>query len=117
MMKSSSTETRASKRSGMLWLVAVLLLVLGWLFLDSFKPGEAVFANDGPLGAQVSDIYKMPGAFFGIWVLVNSIVSDSDLSSGIVPIIPYFVFFELGILSRYVPGVKEVAKRMVKYSP
>jgi hypothetical protein len=51
----------------MLWLVAVLLLVLGWLFLDSFKPGEAVFANDGPLGAQVSDIYKMPGAFFGIW--------------------------------------------------
>src|SRR6185503_10021154 len=32
-----------------------------------FKPGEAVFANDGPLGAQVSDIYKMPGAFFGIW--------------------------------------------------
>jgi hypothetical protein len=52
------------------------------------------------------------GALVGIWVLVNMAVTDSDLVSILVPCLPYFAFFELGVLSRYLPGVKEMAKRM-----
>lgn len=67
MNKPSLSGSSPSKRGGTLALLAVLVVVLGWLFSASFRPGQAVFANDGPLGAQVSEIYKMPGAFSGIW--------------------------------------------------
>ncbi len=45
----------------------VLALVLAVLFKDAFKADLAHFANDGPLGAQASRLYDLPGAFFGIW--------------------------------------------------
>jgi hypothetical protein len=51
------------------------------------------------------------GVFFAIWVMVNAI-AGSDLASVLVQCLPYAIFFELGILSRYVPGVRDVAKRI-----
>lgn len=48
----------------------------------------------------------------GIWVLVSSIVSDDDVIRAAVGSLPFFVIYELGVLSRYVPGVKSVAKRL-----
>ena len=50
-------------RRSSIWLT----LLLSLMFSSSFKAGQAHFANDGPLGAQASRIYNMPGAFFGIW--------------------------------------------------
>lgn len=50
-------------------------------------------------------------AFLGIWVLVNTIVTEFDLVSIIVPCIPYFICFECGVLSRYLPGVKTAARK------
>lgn len=64
-MSNSLSNTR---KPGRLFLLFVLLLVvLGFLFASSLKPGQALFNNDGPLGAQVSQIYRLPGAFLGIW--------------------------------------------------
>lgn len=50
------------------WLLAVLLLAAFLLlFAPGFWPGQVHFANDGPLGQQVSPVYDMPAGFFGIW--------------------------------------------------
>lgn len=43
-------------------IIAILLL-----FRDSFDSARALFANDGPLGALVTQSLKMPDAFGGIW--------------------------------------------------
>lgn len=48
-------------------LLVALLIPLAFLFSGSFKADQAHFANDGPLGAQASRLYKLPSAFFGIW--------------------------------------------------
>jgi hypothetical protein len=50
--------------------------------------------------------------FFGIWVVVCVYIYDDGLGSVFIQYLPYFVFYELGILSRYVPGVKTFAKRL-----
>ena len=56
-----------SNRRYLIWLLLVLGIQLAFLFSGSFKADQAHFANDGPLGAQASRIYSLPGAFFGIW--------------------------------------------------
>jgi len=48
----------------------------------------------------------------GLWVLVSGIVSDDDPARVALSSLPYLIFFELGVLSRYVPGLKSVAKRL-----
>ena len=52
---------------GALILALVLSIVLAVLFHKSFVPGQALFSNDGPLGAILSRPLTMPDAFFGIW--------------------------------------------------
>ena len=61
--------------------------------------------------AMVTVQSVLGGVFFGIWVMVNAI-AGSDLTGVLVQCLPYIVFFELGILSRYIPGVRDVAKRI-----
>ncbi len=51
----------------LLLLVVFLGATLCFLFHRSFVPGQALFSNDGPLGAILSRPIDMPGAFFGIW--------------------------------------------------
>ncbi|PYI83857.1 MAG: hypothetical protein DME26_14355, partial [Verrucomicrobia bacterium] len=63
----SSPPSYGGSTRGLLVLFACLVVVLFVLFSSSFKPEQALFANDGPLGAQASAIYKLPTAFFGIW--------------------------------------------------
>ena len=68
-MKTGPSRPRdaSRSRSGLWVLFLHLVLILGFSFAASSNPSQALFANDGPLGAQVSDIYKMPGAFHSIW--------------------------------------------------
>jgi hypothetical protein len=69
-MKSAASLSSASPPNSVRWLPWLLLalaVVLAFMFSGSFKPDQAHFANDGPLGAQASRIYDMPGAFLGIW--------------------------------------------------
>ena len=50
--------------------------------------------------------------FFGIWVAVGVFVYEETTMSVVGACVPYAIFFELGILSRYVPGVKSIARRL-----
>lgn len=51
----------------LLLLVVILGGVLAVLFHKSLMSDQALFSNDGPLGAQLSRPLAMPGSFFGIW--------------------------------------------------
>lgn len=54
------------------WFVLVLLfVVLGLLFIKSLSPGYVHFSNDGPLGASMAEQFRMPGAFTGLWTPLN----------------------------------------------
>lgn len=50
-----------------LWGLIPVTVLLALLFASSFKPGAALFSNDGPLGGMSADFGKMPGLFFGLW--------------------------------------------------
>jgi hypothetical protein len=59
-------------RAGGLWiLLLVLVSVLGALFWRSFDPAWVQFANDGPLGAMMSERAQLPEAFTGSWGDLN----------------------------------------------
>lgn len=54
------------------WFVlALLLVVLGALFVRSLSPDFVHFSNDGPLGAAVAEQFHVPGAFTGVWQTLN----------------------------------------------
>jgi len=67
MNPSISPASRPQNHRYIIWLLLILGIQLAVLFSGSFKADQAHFANDGPLGAQASRIYSLPGAFFGIW--------------------------------------------------
>lgn len=52
-------------------LVAILGLVLAFLFRDSFDSKLALFANDGPFGLVASRVNSMPEGFLRIWLDLN----------------------------------------------
>lgn len=60
-----------SSRRGVLLLAALLFVIVGFLFRDSFRPEMAAFANDGPLGAMAAACFQLPGAWKGIWADLN----------------------------------------------
>ncbi len=45
-----------------------LAAILSFLFRDSLRPEEALFANDGPLGVLRSAAMKMPSVITGFWM-------------------------------------------------
>lgn len=57
--------------SGLLPLVVLLVVVLAFLFRDSFRPGMALFANDGPLGLVASKMNAMPDGWRKVWLDLN----------------------------------------------
>lgn len=63
-MKSNHSN---SPRGSWLWVVVPLFAVLGIFFFRSVVPGQVLFANDGPLGASVAKMYRLPAGFFGAW--------------------------------------------------
>jgi len=52
-------------------ILLCLLLCLGYLFRDGWRPGRTVFSNDGPLGAISAECAAAPGGFFGYWQDLN----------------------------------------------
>jgi hypothetical protein len=69
MNTGDGSRSPASARSG-LWLLLLfvsLTVVLAVLFWRSFDFRQALFANDGPYGVLMSNLYKMPDGFFGVW--------------------------------------------------
>ncbi|MEO8426896.1 MAG: hypothetical protein ABI651_07275 [Verrucomicrobiota bacterium] len=53
------------------WMLLCSAGVLAVLFYKSFDPAQALFANDGPLGANKAAAMALPEAFKGIWHDLN----------------------------------------------
>lgn len=51
------------------------------------------------------------GIFFGIWAFVNMFMFGDPTGVAVMHIGPYAVFYVLGVLSRYLPGVSSFARR------
>ena len=45
------------------------------------------------------------------WALLNMLLFDAEALQAIAGGLPYFVAYELGVLSRYLPGLRAAAKR------
>jgi hypothetical protein len=59
----------ALRQLGLIFLC--LLVCLGFLFRDGWRPGRTVFSNDGPLGAISSSCAAPLPNFFGYWQDLN----------------------------------------------
>ncbi len=65
--KGASPVLTPSRREGSWLALVALTLILALLFRASFKPGQTLFANDGPLAALQAEPLKLPDGFTGIW--------------------------------------------------
>src|SRR5438105_68532 len=65
---SVSKSKSGTSKLGILLLVLCLMGILAFLFRDILKPGEVLFANDGPLGVLKSNALKIPDALTGFWM-------------------------------------------------
>ncbi|MCC7373072.1 MAG: hypothetical protein IT581_00340 [Verrucomicrobiales bacterium] len=80
----------------MLPLLGVLVVVVGFLFRDSFRSEMALFANDSPLGAVSSDCLRLPAGFWGVWADLNWL----GINGGSTPVdLTSVLFLLLGPLS------------------
>src|SRR5262245_46134710 len=94
--------------SGIRILLGVLLLVVGFLFRDSFDPNLATFANDGPLGVVYANCNRLPAAWSGVWADLNWV----GLNGGSTPFdLTSFLAWALGPLGfiKFYPGITIVA--------
>src|SRR5260370_40011951 len=65
--KDAAPVLTPSRRNG-IWLALIALtLILAFLFRASFKPGQTLFSNDGPLAALQAEPLKLPEGFTGAW--------------------------------------------------
>lgn len=47
-----------------------------------------------------------------VYVVVIIYAMDGDPVQAIATVVPYLICYELGIFSRYIPGVRDAAKRL-----
>lgn len=67
--------------------------------------------------AHITVQCALAAVFFGIWIIVGSLMYQESLPQLVIGCMPYFAMYVLGVLSRYVPGVKSVAKRLKSAMP
>lgn len=60
-------SSRVARAGGLGFFLMVLGGVLAVLFWRSFNPAWVQFANDGPLGAMMSERSQLPATFTGRW--------------------------------------------------
>ena len=89
----------------------------------SAKSGATTSAKSGSRSASNTSVANvtvqcaLAAVFFGIWIVVGSLMYQEGIPQLVFGCIPYFGMFVLGVLSRYVPGVKGVAKRLKSAMP
>ena len=67
-MSSNTDNGRVINAKGLFAAAFSLIVVMAFLFQDSFKSGQVHFANDGPLGVMVSHALALPQMFKGFWM-------------------------------------------------
>jgi branched-subunit amino acid transport protein len=83
--------------------LAVLLVILSFLFRESFKPGIAHFSNDGPLGVLKSEALQVPAALTGYWADLNWIGFSGATAPLSVTYILLWLFGPVGFAKFYPP--------------
>ncbi len=98
----SAAATAAPARAA-LWAVVILAVVIGLTFWRSFEPGQALFSNDGPLGANQAASASVPEIFTGAWQDLNWV---GEHQGSAVPDITYGLLTIIGAINYakfYVP--------------
>ncbi len=90
--KGASPVLTPSRREGSWLALVALTLILALLFRASFKPGQTLFANDGPLAALQAEPLKLPDGFTGIWQDLNWVGTHGGSA------VPNLTFLLLSIL-------------------
>ena len=76
-------------------------------------PGKASKkTTSNAIGAHIAVQSGLGAVFFAIWAFVNLAMSTESLITILTNCAPYYAMFVIGILSRYMPGVKNLAKRL-----
>ncbi len=104
MAQSSSTRSTVNGRRGFgiafICLVGALLL----FFAPSLTPGKVLFANDGPLGANMAGAVQPPGSMNGIWWDLNWVGTPGG---SYVPSFTFFILWPLGpvLFAKFYPPI------------
>ena len=88
---------------GFLPSMTVLVVILGFLFRDSFKPGFAHAANDGPLGLLMSKSLGVPEALTGYWMDLNWVGMNGSTAPSSVTYLILWVLGPVGFAKFYPP--------------
>src|SRR4051794_11465378 len=89
-MAQNSTRTRANFAITVVVLLGVLLLFFAPSIVSANK---VLFANDGPLGANMAKAIKPPESMFGVWFDLNWV---GFTGGTFVPNLTFFFLWSLG---------------------
>jgi hypothetical protein len=100
--KDPSTATVSLKAR--LGFLAVIVLILGVLFLRSFTTADVVFSNDGPLGGMEAQFNRLPAILSGIWQDLNFLGNQAPSPSPTISTALRFVTSPLVFSKIYCPA-------------
>lgn len=83
--------------------LAVLVVILGFLFRDSFRTGVAHFSNDGPLGVMNAQAVTMPQALTGYWSDLNWVGANGQAVPSDVSYLLFWILGPVGFAKFYPP--------------
>ena len=105
MISRSASPSPAGVRSLSLWILPVaLLVVVGFLFRESFDPDMAAFANDGPLGLMMASCSRLPWTWLGAWSDLNWLGLNAGSTPPDITAVVAWVLGPLGYI-KYQPVV------------
>lgn len=88
-------------------LLVLLVVVLGFLFRDSFNPNLALFANDGPLGLVASRVNAMPEGWTKMWSDLNWLGFDGGNRPPTWTSLSYWMLGALGFIN-FAPAISSL---------
>ena len=86
-----------------LWCAALLVGVLFMLFFRSLKPEMVLFANDGPLGANMAKAIDPPSSFKGVWFDLNWLGNNAGSQPVTVTYVLLWLLGPVGFAKLYGP--------------
>lgn len=83
-----------------LWIALLLVVILAFLFRQSFHSDYVAYSNDGPYGLQAAECTSMPSTISGMWFdlgwLGNEGISASpDVTTALLSIFPLHTYMNL----------------------
>src|SRR5690349_14208648 len=99
----ASSTTRVGQGKTWLWCAALLLGVLFMLFFRSLNPEMVLFANDGPLGANMAKAINPPSSFKAVWFDLNWLGNNAGSQPVTVTYVLLWLLGPVGFAKFYGP--------------